>query len=60
MPVGTQAGQVCVFFNRSTFSMTFADHSTSNVINGTGTVMGGFRAQILIWNPSDSNQWYAV
>ncbi|SRR6266700_797496 len=60
MPVGTVAGQVCVLFNHSTNSLTFADHSTSNVINGTGTTIGGFRAQILIWNPSDSNQWYAV
>jgi hypothetical protein len=60
MPVGIVAGQVCVLFNHATNTITFADHSTSNVVNGTGVVIGGFRAQILIWNPSDANQWYAV
>jgi hypothetical protein len=58
MPVGTTAGQLAIFFNHSSFSLTFADHSTSNVINGTGVTIGAFAAKILVWNPSDSNQWF--
>jgi|SRR5882724_838707 len=60
MPMGSFAGQTVIFFNQSTFTMTFAVHSTSNVINGTQVVIGGFKTQILIWNPFDGNQWYPV
>lgn len=58
MPMGTQAGQVCVLFNHGANTITFADHSVSNVVNGTGVTIQPFRAQIFIWNPSDNNQWY--
>jgi len=60
MPMGSFSGQTAVFTNQSTFSLTFAVHSTSNVINGTSVSIGPFKAQILIWNPQDGNQWYPV
>lgn len=60
MPMGTFSGQTVIFFNQGTFSMTFADHSTSNVINGTSVSIAPFKTQILIWNPLDGNQWFPV
>ncbi len=60
MPMGSTSGQVAIFVNQSTFSLTFAVHGTSNVINGTGVSIGPFKAQLLIWNPQDGNQWYPV
>jgi len=60
MPMGSFSGQQVIFFNQSTYSMTFADHSTSNVINGTQVSISPFKTQILIWNPLDGNQWFPV
>jgi hypothetical protein len=60
MPFGSFAGQTVIFFNQSAFGLTFAVHGTSNVINGTGVTIQPFKAQILIWNPADGNQWFPV
>ncbi len=60
MPFGSFAGQAVIFFNKSSFGLTFAVHGTSNVINGTGVTIQPFKTLILIWNPFDGNQWYPV
>lgn len=60
MPMGSFAGQTVIFFNQSAFGLTFAVHGTSNVINGTGVTIQPFKAQIMIWNPADGNQWFPV
>ncbi len=60
MPFGSFAGQTVIFLNQSAFSMTFAVHGTSNVINGTGVTIQPFKALILIWNPTVGNQWFPV
>jgi hypothetical protein len=60
MPLGSFAGQTVIFLNQSAFSMTFAVHGTSNVINGTGVSIQPFKALILIWNPNVGNQWFPV
>ena len=58
MPLGSYSGQQIAILNRSGFGLTFADHTTSNVINGTGVTIQPFQARIFIWNPNDNNQWF--
>jgi len=60
MPMGSVSGQLAIFANQSAFTLTFAAHGTSNVINGTGVQIDPFHIKELIWNPQDGNQWYPV
>lgn len=59
LPFGSYSGQQIAILNKSAFTMTFADHTVSNVVNGTGITIQSFHARGFIWNPSDNNQWYS-
>ena len=60
MPMGTYPGQIVSIANRTSFTGTFAVHTTSNVINGQGVTIPAFGILMLLWIPSDNNQWFPV
>lgn len=55
--VGTLAGQKVTVINESAFSVTFAASGTSNVADGTGSVIATLTAATFTWN-GGTNLWY--
>lgn len=59
LQAGTTAGQMCMVVNQSAAAntVTFAASGTSNVADGTGSVIAGLTARLFIWN-SATSLWY--
>lgn len=57
MQAGTISGQKCVVLNESANSVTMAASGTSNVADGTGSVVAAKKAAAFFWDSSTS-LWY--
>ena len=57
LEAGTQPAQLVVVLNESAFSVTFAAAGTSNVADGTSSVIAAKRCAMFFWDSSTS-LWY--
>lgn len=57
LEAGSQASQVVVVLNESAFTVTFAASGTSNVADGTSSVISAKRCAMFVWDSSTS-LWY--
>jgi hypothetical protein len=57
LEAGTEGAQVVMVVNESAFTVTFAAAGTSNVADGTSSVISANRCALFVWDSSTS-RWY--
>jgi hypothetical protein len=57
LEAGTEPAQVVAVVNESAFTVTFAAAGTSNVADGTSSVISANRCALFVWDSSTS-RWY--
>lgn len=57
LETGTEPAQVVIVVNESAFTVTFAAAGTSNVADGTSSVISANRCALFVWDSSTS-RWY--
>lgn len=56
---GSYDGQILVYINQGSGSVTMAAAGTSNVVQGTGAIVVATGAAVFVWNATDF-RWYGV
>lgn len=57
LEAGSESAQVVTVVNESAFTVTFAAAGTSNVADGTSSVISANRCALFVWDSSTS-RWY--
>lgn len=59
LQAGSYDGQMLIYINQGSGSVTMAAAGTSNVVQGTGAIVVATGAAVFVWNANDS-RWYGV